>query len=88
MITIASSDTRESLYLPSKEYDQNERVIYFSTFSKSLMPSLRMAYAVLPKSLILQYKQRFSYYSCYRPSNGSAHSSKFYEGWPFLQTFK
>lgn len=47
--------------------DQNERVIYLSTFSKSLMPSLRMAYAVLPKSLILQYKQRFSYYSATVP---------------------
>jgi len=47
--------------------DQNERVIYMSTFSKSLMPSLRMAYAVLPKSLILQYKQRFSYYSATVP---------------------
>ena len=47
--------------------DQNERVIYLSTFSKSLMPSLRMAYAVLPKSLVLQYKKRFSYYSATVP---------------------
>lgn len=47
--------------------DQNERVIYLSTFSKSLMPSLRIAYAVLPKSLLLQYKQRFSYYSATVP---------------------
>ena len=47
--------------------DQNERVIYLSTFSKSLMPSLRIAYAVLPKSLISQYKQRFSYYSATVP---------------------
>ncbi|MER2171608.1 MAG: PLP-dependent aminotransferase family protein, partial [Psychrobacillus psychrodurans] len=47
--------------------DQNERVIYLSTFSKSLMPSLRIAYAVLPKSLILQYKKRFSYYSATVP---------------------
>lgn len=47
--------------------DQNERVIYLSTFSKSLMPSLRIAYAVLPKSLILQYKQRFSYYAATVP---------------------
>ena len=47
--------------------DQNERVIYLSTFSKSLMPSLRIAYAVLPKTLLLQYKQRFSYYSATVP---------------------
>lgn len=47
--------------------DQNERVIYLSTFSKSLMPSLRMAYAVLPKSLVTQYKQKYSYYSATVP---------------------
>ncbi|MEK4484002.1 PLP-dependent aminotransferase family protein [Psychrobacillus sp. FSL H8-0484] len=47
--------------------DQNERVIYLSTFSKSLMPSLRIAYAVLPKSLVTQYKQKYSYYSATVP---------------------
>ena len=43
--------------------DQNDKVIYLSTFTKSLMPSLRVAYFVLPKSLIANYKQQFSYYS-------------------------
>ncbi|WP_313894888.1 PLP-dependent aminotransferase family protein [Psychrobacillus sp.] len=47
--------------------DQNQRVIYLSTFSKSLMPSLRIAYAVLPKPLILQYKQKYSYYAATVP---------------------
>ena len=47
--------------------DQNERVIYLSTFSKSLMPSLRIAYAVLPKPLIIQYKQKYSYYAATVP---------------------
>lgn len=42
-------------------------VIYMSTFSKSLMPSLRVAYFVLPKSLLTKYKERFSYYSATVP---------------------
>ncbi|MGG1678569.1 PLP-dependent aminotransferase family protein [Neobacillus sp. NRS-1170] len=43
--------------------DQNEKVIYLSTFTKSLMPSLRVAYCVLPSTLLQKYKETFSYYS-------------------------
>ena len=43
--------------------DQRERVIYISTFSKSLMPSLRIAYFVLPMHLLQAYRQTFPYYS-------------------------
>lgn len=43
--------------------DQNNKVIYISTFTKSLMPSLRVAYVVLPPTLIKTYKELFSYYS-------------------------
>jgi GntR family transcriptional regulator/MocR family aminotransferase len=43
--------------------DQRERVIYISTFSKSLMPSLRIAYFVLPKHLLQAYRRTFPYYS-------------------------
>lgn len=43
--------------------DQSERVIYISTFSKSLMPSLRMAYLVLPMHVLQAYRKTFSYYS-------------------------
>lgn len=43
--------------------DQSERVIYISTFSKSLMPSLRMAYLVLPMHVLQAYRKAFSYYS-------------------------
>ncbi|ART77162.1 GntR family transcriptional regulator [Sutcliffiella horikoshii] len=31
--------------------DSSDRVIYFGTFSKTLLPSLRMSYVVIPKSL-------------------------------------
>lgn len=43
--------------------DHRESVIYLSTFSKSLMPSLRIAYFVLPISLLTRYKDIFTYYS-------------------------
>ena len=43
--------------------DLSGRVIYISTFSKSLMPSLRIAYMVLPKGLLRAYRQTFFHYS-------------------------
>lgn len=43
--------------------DLSDRVIYISTFSKSLMPSLRIAYMVLPKRLLRAYQQTFLHYS-------------------------
>ncbi len=43
--------------------DQNGKVIYLSTFTKSLMPSLRVAYFVLPSTLLQKYKETFSFYS-------------------------
>ena len=43
--------------------DQHDRVIYLSTFTKSLMPSLRVAYFVLPPSLVKRYRENFNYYS-------------------------
>lgn len=47
--------------------DQNNKVIYMSTFTKSLMPSLRVAYFVLPSTLLWKYKEIFSYYSATVP---------------------
>ncbi|WP_195891924.1 MocR-like pyridoxine biosynthesis transcription factor PdxR [Neobacillus dielmonensis] len=47
--------------------DQNNKVIYMSTFSKSLMPSLRVAYFVLPSTLLKKYKETFSNYSATVP---------------------
>lgn len=43
--------------------DNGENVIYLSTFSKSLMPSLRIAYMVLPNILLTQYRNAFIHYA-------------------------
>lgn len=48
--------------------DQNDRVIYMNTFSKSLAPSLRMSYMVLPKHLLSCYEGISSYHGCTVPT--------------------
>jgi GntR family transcriptional regulator/MocR family aminotransferase len=65
--------------------DQNQRVIYLSTFSKSLMPSLRIAYAVLPKSLIVQYKKKYSYYAATVPRMDQHLLARFMEDGSFAK---
>ncbi len=42
---------------------EGKKVIYLSTFSKSLIPSLRIGYMVLPQVLIAKYKNEFSHYA-------------------------
>ena len=45
-----------------------DRVIYMNTFSRSLAPSIRIGYAVLPPALVERYKNRLGFYSCTVPS--------------------
>lgn len=48
--------------------DGNGRVIYFNTFSKMLIPSLRISYMVLPYELAKRYGEGLSFYSGTVPS--------------------
>ncbi|MDT0159053.1 MULTISPECIES: MocR-like pyridoxine biosynthesis transcription factor PdxR [unclassified Bacillus (in: firmicutes)] len=48
---------------PLKSLDQNDRVIYLGTFSKSFLPAARLSFIVLPPALIAGYKRDFSLYS-------------------------
>ena len=48
--------------------DHNQRVIYMNTFSKSIAPSIRISYMVLPPELVKVYKEKLSFYSCTVPS--------------------
>lgn len=42
--------------------DHNGRVIYLGTFSKSIAPSLRISYMVLPRPLLKQYHEQYLYF--------------------------
>ncbi len=48
--------------------DPSGRVIYMNTFSKSLAPSIRISYMVLPGALMAQFQRRLGFYSCTVPS--------------------
>lgn len=47
--------------IPSlQSLDYNQRVIYMGTFSKTLLPGMRISYMVLPPKLLRQYRAYFS----------------------------
>ena len=48
--------------------DRNGRVIYMNTFSKSLAPSIRISYMVLPGALMEEFQRKLGFYSCTVPS--------------------
>ena len=51
--------------IPSlQSIDEYGRVIYMNTFSKSLAPTIRISYMVLPPALANEYYRRLSFYSC------------------------
>ena len=44
--------------------DRSGRVIYMNTFSKSLAPSIRISYMILPAGLMSKFRQNLGFYSC------------------------
>lgn len=59
-----STKSTETLFALS----QNDNVIYLNTFSKTISPSLRIGYMVLPKHLIRIYEDKLGFYSCTVPT--------------------
>ncbi len=49
---------------PLYSIDVNDKIIYMNTFSKSVTPSLRISYMILPESLMQKYMDTMSFYSC------------------------
>lgn len=46
---------------------ENQNVIYINTFSKTISPSMRIGYMILPKKLLNVYQERLGFYSCTVP---------------------
>ena len=44
--------------------DVTDKVIYMNTFSKSLTPTIRISYMILPLPLLNQFHEKLSHYSC------------------------
>ena len=53
---------------PLQNIDRAGRVIYMNTFSRSLAPSLRISYMVLPPALLERYQRTLGFYSCTVPA--------------------
>ncbi|MCR4890179.1 MAG: PLP-dependent aminotransferase family protein [Ruminococcus sp.] len=45
----------------------NDNVIYLNTFSKTIAPSIRVGYMLLPESLLTVYEKTVGFYSCTVP---------------------
>ena len=59
-----STKPTETLFALSEK----DNVIYLNTFSKTISPSLRVGYMVLPKHLIEVYQDKLGFYSCTVPT--------------------
>lgn len=55
-----SKKSEDTVYALSKK----ERVIYLNTFSKTIAPSTRIAYMILPKHLLERFQEKINFYSC------------------------
>ena len=59
-----STKPAETLFALSDQ----DNVIYLNTFSKSISPSLRVGYMVLPKRLVGPFNEKLGFYSCSVPT--------------------
>ncbi len=63
-----------------KGLDRSGKVIYMNAFTKSLAPSLRISYMVLPPKLLEIYRNNFMFYSCNVPNFEQYTLTKFMKG--------
>ncbi len=70
---IVEDDFNSEFYKPGQpietlySLDEQDRVIYINTFSKSLSPSMRIGYMILPDSLLEAYAEALGEFSCSVP---------------------
>lgn len=48
---------------PLQNMDRNHRIIYMNTFSKTLAPSIRISYMILPEKLMTRFVNESNFYS-------------------------
>ncbi len=58
------SEFRFNAHPQAAMYSPGGRVIYMNSFTKSLAPSIRMGYMVLPDRLMEAFRERLSFYGC------------------------
>jgi len=63
--------------------DRQGRVIYMNTFSKTLAPSIRISYMILPPELMGQFQRTLGFYSCTVPSFEQYTLARFLDGGHF-----
>jgi len=63
--------------------DHSEKVIYLNTFSKSIAPSLRIGYLVLPPHLLKKYREKQTFGACTVPNFEQLVLAKFMNGGAF-----
>ena len=54
--------------MPTMQSLGGDKVIYMNTFSRTLAPSIRISYMVLPTVLMAQFREKLGFYSCTVPS--------------------
>lgn len=70
---IVEDDFDSEFFMPGKPVetlfmlDKSRSVVYINTFSKSLSPSIRMGYMILPEPLIERYRETNGGFSCTVP---------------------
>jgi len=63
--------------------DSQGRVIYMNTFSKTLTPSIRISYMVLPGALMERFQETLGFYGCTVPSFEQYTLARFLSGGHF-----
>ncbi|MGM9569789.1 MAG: PLP-dependent aminotransferase family protein [Phascolarctobacterium sp.] len=65
---------------PLQSIDKAEKVIYINTFSKTLAPTFRISYMVLPRHLASLFYEKLGFYSCTVSNFEQFTLAKFIEG--------
>ena len=69
--------------MPALQTMDGSRVIYMNTFSKTLAPSIRISYMILPEFLMEKLQRELGFYSCTVPSFEQHTLARFLDGGHF-----